>query len=246
MRILILGGIAESKALAQQLIEDGHLVIYSLVGLVRMPQLSCEIHVGGFSNASNNGVDGLATYCREQKIELLVDATHPYAVEISANAVDAAKQAGIRCWRFSRPGWDADEYPNWHSYDEWPDLMAQIANYRRPFFTLGASIMQHVDQRPPSQQWITRSARALPARPGVTQINAIGPFYYADELALMREHQVDALISKDSGCSRVAEKLDAALALDIPVFVQCRPELKPASRSFDQIDDLVKAIVAKA
>jgi precorrin-6A/cobalt-precorrin-6A reductase len=245
VKILILGGIAESKQLANQLIEHRHTVIYSIVGLVRTPELSCELHVGGFSSSDTNGSEGLAAYCQSHTVELLIDATHPYAVDISANAVIAAKIAGIPCWRYSRPGWDESKYPNWHHYDQWADLAPQIESYQKPFFTIGASILQYSNQRPQHQQWVMRSANQQAEVEGITQIHAIGPFYYQDELTLMQQHKVDALISKDSGCSRVAQKLDAALTLNIPVYVQRRPELTQADQSFKLIDDLVNAIKIK-
>lgn len=242
MKILILGGIAESKQLATQLIDQQHSVIYSIVGLVRTPELACEIHIGGFSSNGISGSQGLARYCQLHRVDLLIDATHPYAVDISANAVTAAKIANITCWRYSRPGWDESKYPNWHHYDEWDDLAPQIKHYRRPFFTVGASILHYSDRRPHNQQWVMRCAKQQAEIDGITQIHAIGPFYYDDELTLMQQHQVDALISKDSGCSRVAEKLDAALTLNIPVYVQRRPKLAQAQQSFSQIDDLVQSI----
>lgn len=242
MKILILGGIAESKQLAQQLINQKHQVIYSIAGLVRIPELPCEIHIGSFSSNAMNGSQGLAHYCKINNIERLIDATHPYAVEISSNAVTAAKLSNIHCWRYCRPGWDQSKYPNWHDYDQWTDLAPQIEKFKRPLFTIGASILNHSDQRPQHQQWIVRSARQLDEVEGIVQINAIGPFYYQDEVALMQQYNVDALISKDSGCSRVAEKLDAALALNIPVLVQRRPILAAADINFDQIDSLIATI----
>lgn len=242
MNILILGGIAESKQLAQHLIDDGHSVIYSIVGLVRHSDLPCEIHVGGFSNDDQDGINGLADYCQHQAINLLIDATHPFADEISSNAVTAAAQVDISCWRFSRPSWDKSKYDNWHDYTDWDDLAPQLENFRRPFFTIGSSILEHVEQRPEHQQWLIRSARELPEIEGVIQINAIGPFDYQDELEVMEEYEVDALVSKDSGGNHMVEKLDAALSLEIPVFVQSRPALDGASRSFDQVDTLIKAV----
>ena len=239
MRILILGGIAESKQLAQQLIDHNHFVIYSIAGLLRKPQLACDIHIGGFSTYDKNGSQGLADYCRVHDIELLIDATHPYAVEISSNAVSAARLNGITCWRYCRPGWNASKHAHWRRYHEWTDLAPQLVNYKRPFFTVGASILKHVKHRPKQQQWVIRCARKLAEVEGVIQINAIGPFYYNDELALMRQYKVDALISKDSGCSRVADKLDAAHTLNIPVYVQHRPPLANADLSFDRTEDLV-------
>ncbi|WP_424945649.1 precorrin-6A/cobalt-precorrin-6A reductase [Candidatus Spongiihabitans sp.] len=250
MRILILGGVAESKVLANELIDHGHIVIYSLVGLVRQPDLPCEIHVGGFSRAGKSGAQGLAEYCGHRRIELLLDATHPYAAGISANAAQAAKQTAIPCWRFNRPGWNPADYPNWHSYHNWDDLFPQIMRCQRPFFSIGVSALKFADQRPPAnpqwqqrQQWIVRSARPFPETEGIIQIIAIGPFGYEDERALMLEHKVDALVSKNSGCGRVSQKLDAALDLDIPVFVQARPALAAVDKSFNAIDALVAAVV---
>ena len=244
MRILILGGIAESKQLAQTLIDQGQLVIYSIVGLVRQPDLNCEIHLGGFSQENKNGIDGLAEFCRDRTIDLLLDATHPYAAEISAHAVAAAGLAGINCWRFNRPGWQSTDFTNWHDYRDWDDLLPQLLEFHRPFFTLGASTMAQAHRRPSHQSWIIRCARPLPPCIGITQINAIGPFNYDDELNLMQLHDVDVLISKNSGCSRVADKLDAAMALDIPLFVQQRPFVMEADKNFDDIEALVNQVTS--
>ena len=242
MKILILGGIAESRELALALIGAGHQVIYSIAGLVRQPDLPCPVHSGGFSDDQLDGVQGLTGYCRTNRIELLIDSTHPYAVNISANAVAAAADAAIPCWRFDRPGWNRDDHPNWHDYRQWHDLLPQIRHFRRPFFSIGVSALRFADQRPPQQQWLVRSARPFEPVEGIIQINAIGPFDLAGELDLMRRYRIDALISKNSGCSRVAAKLDAATALDIPVYVQERPDLPPVSHRFGRIASLIDAI----
>ena len=251
MRILILGGVAEAKTLAEKLIECGHRIIYSLVGLVRQPDLPCEIHVGGFSALSNDmvtdndqrGVLGLTQYCVQRRIELLLDATHPYAAVISAHAVQAAKQAAIPCWRLNRPGWNPADYPNWHSYNDWNDLLPQIIRYNRPFFSIGVSALKWADRRPEHQQWVVRSARPFPKNSGIIPLIAIGPFDYQAEHSLMLKYQIDALVSKNSGCQRVAHKLDVALALNIPLFVQTRPPLLAAERCFEQVDGIVNSIV---
>jgi len=242
VKILVLGGIAESKRLAQQLIERGHEVIYSIAGLVRQPDLRCELHIGGFSSQDRTGAEGLGSYCLEHKIDLLLDATHPYAAGISANAVVAAKKVRIGCWRYTRPGWDATSYKNWHDFDDWGDLIPQISDFQHPFFTTGASILEQLDRCAAHQQWIVRSARELPDIDGIITINAIGPFNYEDELSLMRQYNVDVLISKNSGGRRLAGKLDAARSLGIPVFVQRRPALAKPDKCFEQIEDLLAEV----
>jgi precorrin-6A/cobalt-precorrin-6A reductase len=242
MKILVLGGIAESKRITQQLIERGHEVIYSIVGLVRQPDLRCELHIGGFSSQDKTGAEGLGSYCLEHKIDLLLDATHPYAVRISANAVVAAKKSQIDCWRYTRPGWGTADYLSWHDFDNWDDLIPQIGDFQHPFFSTGASILEQLDRRPAHQQWIVRSARKLPDIDGIITINKIGPFNYEDELSLMRQYNVDVLISKNSGGLRLAGKLDAAHSLGIPVFVQRRPALARPDKCFERIEDLLAEI----
>ncbi len=244
MKILVLGGVAESKTLAHHLIATGHKVIYSIAGLVRQPNLDCTVHSGGFSQYGRDGIDGLVTYLSDQNIELLFDATHPYAEEMSANAMVAATRRAIPCWRYARPGWDRSRINNLHCYREMGDLLPMIATYQRPFFSIGVSTLQHADLRPTHQRWIVRSAKPFPPRDGIIQINAIGPFTLADELALMQQHRIDALISKDSGCTRVQAKVEAANQFNIPVFIQDRPILIPAHREFASVEASIAAIAS--
>lgn len=243
MTILILGGIAESKALAQALIRQQQNIIYSIAGLVRTPELECAIHVGGFSTESMNGTDGLIQYCKDQKINLIIDATHPYAAEMSENAVAAATVLQIQCWRFERPGWNPNDYENWSSYNDINDLLGFIEPYYRPFFSIGKSALQYYHLKPDHQKWVIRSAKAFEDHNGVIQINAIGPFDLAQEIELLKTYQIDCLISKNSGCSRVAAKMQAALQLGIPAFVQTRPVLAECDRVYGDIEQLVAAII---
>jgi len=242
MKVLVLGGIGESKVITRQLIDQGHETIYSIVGLVRQPDIDSEVHLGGFSNPRQTGVEGLGSYCKKRSIDLLVDATHPYAQTISANAVAAAELAGIECWRYLRPGWQASCGESWHEFESWDELIPWIVGFAHPLFTTGASIVAQLDQRPPDQQWIIRSATEIPDRDGLVGIKAIGPFTYEDELALMRQYNVDVLISKNSGGHRFADKLRAADDLNVPVFMQRRPELATAHRCFDRVGGLLADI----
>jgi precorrin-6A/cobalt-precorrin-6A reductase len=242
MRVLILGGIAEAKLIAEHSINSGYRVIYSLVGMVRQPKLDCQIHLGGFSTADHDGQAGLEQYCRQQAIELLIDATHPYAQAISDNAAKAAQRLAIPCWRFNRPGWNKAEYPNWHDYSDWHDLRAKILPYHRPFFSIGLSALAFCDQRPEHQHWLIRSARAFKPHAGVIPINEIGPFDYQAEFSLFNEHNIDALISKNSGCLRVHEKMRVARDLAVPAFVLKRPQLPSVDREFATIEAIEEAV----
>jgi len=242
MKILILGGIAESKELALALLSGGHEVIYSIAGLVRIPDLPCKVHIGGFSYKNVDGTTGLAKFCLDKKIDLLVDATHPYATTISENAALATQRAKIPCWRFNRPGWNPKDYPRWHDYSKFADLLPQISHFSRPFLSIGIGALEYAKYRPVHQQWLVRSAKPFQDQAGIIQINAIGPFDINDEIKLMADFSIDALISKNSGCNRVSAKLDAAARLGIPVFVQRRPELSVVERNFGEITSLIDAI----
>ncbi|WP_259767875.1 precorrin-6A/cobalt-precorrin-6A reductase, partial [Pseudomonas protegens] len=94
-RILLLGGVTEALAIARTL---GPTHIYSLAGVGRVPtDLNCQVRVGGYG-----GAEGLARFIRQERIGLLLDATHPYAAQISANAQAATQLAGVACWALRR------------------------------------------------------------------------------------------------------------------------------------------------
>jgi len=225
-----------------QLIDNGIEVIYSIVGLVRTPSLNCAIHRGGFSDGERDGIAGMAAYVSKKRIDLIIDATHPYAAEISANAVIAGKQSQTPCWRFSRPGWNLEQYENWQRYTHWDELIKKISHHKRPFFSIGRSALNHVHRRPESQHWIVRSAIKPEPIANTTIITAIGPFRYADERKLLETYRVDALITKDSGCRRVENKMEAASDLGMPIYIQSRPNLMVADRTFEKVERIVSAL----
>ncbi len=106
---------------------------------------------------------GLARFIREQRIGLLLDATHPYAAQISANAVAAAKSAGVPCWALRRPAWQPQPGDDWREIDGWAQLVEALRPFKRPLFTLGREPLQHLNEIPPGQFWTCapwRPARA--------------------------------------------------------------------------------------
>ena len=240
--ILILGGTADSRELAKNLIGSGRKLIYSVAGLVRQPNLDCEVHSGGFSNGEVDGAEGLAAFAIEKGVCLIIDATHPYAAEISANAVAAAEMTNIQCWRLDRSGWDPNHYPLWHDYEDLESLIPLLQTFSRPFLSVGISALKVAHLRPDHQTWVVRSARPFADQSGIVQINAIGPFTLQEELKLMENNRIDVLVAKNSGCSGVEAKMKAARKLELPVYVQRRPNLAPATRSFGTVRDMVDAI----
>jgi len=234
-RILLLGGTREALTIAREL---GPRHIYSLAGLGKIPRdLTCAVRVGGFGGAA-----GLARFIAAEQIRLLVDATHPYAARISANAVAAARKADIPCWALRRPGWHAQAGDDWRDVDDWAALIRALAPFRRPFFTLGREPLAHLDEIPASQCWTVRCLDAVPGNARAHVIGARGPFLLEDERALFSEHAFDVLVSKNSGSLATEPKLQVARERGVPVLILKRPPLPPATRDFESVPDLIDAL----
>ena len=238
--VLILGGTAEARALAAALVAAGRPVISSLAGRVADPALPAgEVRVGGFSTAARDGVEGLAAYLADRQIGAVVDATHPFAATISANAVAAAVHTGTPLLRLQRPGWrdhpDADRWTWVATVDE---AVAAGARSRRPFLTTGR---QSLDRFLP---WADREVTVRVVDPpefGLPErwrlIRSRGPYAYAGELSLMRDAGSDLLVTKDSGGTHTAAKLDAARDLGLPVVVIERPTPPPGVHQVATVDE---------
>ncbi|MFG0822297.1 cobalt-precorrin-6A reductase [Pseudomonas sp. GLN_3] len=234
-RILLLGGVTEALAIARRL---GPRHVYSLAGIGRVPQgLQCQVRVGGYG-----GVEGLTRYLREAGITLLIDATHPYAAQISRNAASAARNAGIPCWALRRPAWQAQAGDDWREVEDWAGLIEALKPFRRPLFTLGREPLQHLDEIPPEQFWTLRALEACPGNERCEVIGARGPFHIEDERALFQRRHIDVLISKNSGSVATEPKLEVARELGVPVLVLKRPTLPEVDRAFDSLADLATAL----
>lgn len=236
-RILLLGGVGDALNIARRL---GPEAIYSLAGLGKQPSdLPCQLRVGGFG-----GAEGLAAFIRAAGIELLLDITHPYAAQISANAARAAGLAGIPCWALRRPGWQAGAGDDWREVADWAELSAALAAFQRPFFTLGREPLAHLDDIPRGQFWTLRCLDGQPGNGRARVIGARGPFQLDEERALFAAGQFDVLISKNSGSSATEPKLQVARELGLPVLLLARPELPAVARQFDSVEALWSALQA--
>lgn len=234
-RVLLLGGIGEALTLARRL---GPAQIYSLAGLGKVPDdLDCQVRVGGFG-----GAEGLADFIHKQGIDLLVDATHPYAAQISHNAARAAQQAGIACWALRRPGWQASPEDDWREVVDWPTLITALGDFQRPLFTLGREPLAHLHEIPAHQHWTVRCLQSQPATPRAEVIGARGPFSLEDERALFERLDCDVLVSKNSGSAATEHKLQVARERGVPVLVLQRPVLPKVDREFSAPEALWQAI----
>lgn len=224
-RILLLGGVTEALAIARTL---GPQHVYSLAGIGRVPtDLNCQVRVGGFG-----GAEGLAAYLRAQNIELLIDATHPYAAQISANAARAAQLTGVPCWALRRPAWQAQAGDDWREVADWAELIDALRPFQRPLFTLGREPLQHLHEIPAHQFWTLRALEACPGNERCEVIGARGPFHLEDERALFERRHIDVLISKNSGSGATEPKLEIARQRRVPVLVLKRPVLPQVDREF--------------
>ncbi len=234
-RILLLGGVSEALAVARRL---GPEHVYSLAGIGRVPQdLACQVRVGGYG-----GAEGLATFLREAGIGLLIDATHPYAAQISRNAAQAAQAASIPCWGLRRPAWQAQPGDDWREVEDWDGVVDALRPFRHPLFTLGREPLQHLDEIPAEQFWTLRALEACPGNQRCEVIGARGPFRLEDERELFERRQIDVLVSKNSGSVATEPKLEVARERGMPVLVLKRPELPTVDREFMAVEALLAAL----
>jgi precorrin-6A/cobalt-precorrin-6A reductase len=225
VRVLILGGTSEARALAAVLHERGdHQVTSSLAGRVSRPVLPPgEVRIGGFG-----GVAGLVRYLTDQRVHAVVDATHPFAVTISANAAQAAAATGGRLLAVRRPGFRHQPGDHWIRV---PDIVAaarQVAALPPGcvFLTTGRRDLAAfaADDR---HSYLVRTVEqpAGPLPPRHTLLLARGPYTLDGEATLMHRYAVIALVSKDSGGDMTSAKLAAARARGTPVVMVDRPPL---------------------
>lgn len=220
--VLILGGTAEARALAAELVATGQPAISSLAGRVVDPALPAgRVRIGGFG-----GPTGLADYLRSQEIDAVVDATHPFAVTMSASAVAACRAASVPLLRLARPGWAG--HPDAGRW-QWVDsaeaaAIAAADTGARVFLTSGRTTLPafaELADRFVLVRLVDAVDHDLPDR--WLAIRARGPYTVQGETALMRRHGIDVLVTKDSGGAMTAPKLTAAAELGVPVVIIGRP-----------------------
>jgi precorrin-6A/cobalt-precorrin-6A reductase len=237
-RVLILGGTAEARQLAERLASRPDLdVTLSLAGRTAVPAPQpVPVRRGSFGGAA-----GLADYLISERIGALIDATHPYASVISANAVAAAREAKVPCVSLRRPPWVAVAGDRWSEVSDAAAAGRALGQTpRRVFVALGRQELAPFAQAP-QHNYLIRSVDPVDpplALPQVTYVTARGPFSEAEDRALMIAHQIDVVIAKNSGGGATYGKIAAARALGIEVVMLRRPPA-PAAPGVDTIDDAV-------
>jgi precorrin-6A/cobalt-precorrin-6A reductase len=237
-RVLILGGTAEARRLAERLAGRPDLeVTLSLAGRTASPaRQPVPVRRGGFGGAA-----GLAGYLMTERIDALIDATHPYASVISANAVAGARNAKVPHVALRRPPWIAIAGDRWIEVSEAADAMRAIGpTPRRVFVALGRQELAPFSEAP-QHHYLIRSVDPvdppLPL-PHVIYVTARGPFSEADDRALMTKQRIDVVVAKNSGGTATYGKIAAARALGIEVIMLRRPP-EPEAPAVETIDDAV-------
>lgn len=222
-RILILGGTTEARLLAGRLAARSDLdVTLSLAGRTRDPaRQPVPVRIGGFG-----GADGLAEYLLENRIEILMDATHPFAARISANAAIAARQTGIHAIALRRPEWMPVEGDRWTMVESIEKGVAALGKTpRRVFVTLGRQELESLVSVP-EHFYLIRSVDPVEPPldlPDADYLLARGPFPEEAECELLLSQRIDAILAKNSGGGATYGKIAAARALGIEVIMVRRP-----------------------
>ena len=221
-RILLLGGTTEANLVAQAIAKAGLAAVYSYAGRTEAP-MGQPIHmrVGGFG-----GVDGLRAYFQAEGITQVIDATHPFAAQMSRNAVAACGAEGIPLIALERAPWVAGEGDRWTQVSDIPAAVAALAGPpRRVFLAIGR---QHVDAfaAQPQHHYLLRLVDAptdpLPL-PQAEVVVARGPFDVAGDTALLQAHGSEVIVAKNAGGKGAVAKIAAARALGLPVVMIDRP-----------------------
>lgn len=225
-RTLVLGGTTEASNLAKALAEAGMDAVFSYAGRTANPVAQpLPLRIGGFG-----GVGGLLSYLRKEEISHVVDATHPFAAQMSRNVVRACAEVEVPLCAYERPPWRPAAGDNWiHVGDTEAAVQALPQDPARVFLAIGKQNLAGFAARPQHHyllRLVDEPKAALPLPDCSVEI-ARGPFDEAGDLALLKRHGITHLVSKNAGGRGASAKLAAARALDLPIIMIDRPKVPP-------------------
>ncbi|MBN8294776.1 cobalt-precorrin-6A reductase [Rhodobacter sp. NTK016B] len=224
--VLLLGGTTEASALAQALAEAQIPATLSYMGRVERPKAQpIPVRIGGFG-----GVAGLRDYIRQHAVTHVVDATHPFAAQMSTNAVNACADSGTPLIALTRPAWQPGPGDDWQRVADIPAAVAALAGPARHVMLAIGRMHIHEFAPQPQHHYLLRlvdDPKETPPLPHHVVVVDRGPFSAEADAALMRDHKIDLVVSKNAGGTGSVSKLDAARALGLPVLMIDRPSLPP-------------------
>lgn len=229
--LLILGGTSEARSLCKAVAEVGLTATVSMAGRVERPKpQGVPIRVGGFG-----GVAGLARYLRAHAVTHVIDATHPFAAQMSCNAIDACAQTGTPLVALNRAPWQAQPGDRWSHF---PDIAGVVAaldcSPKRVLLAIGRMHLPDFAANP-QHRYLLRLVDP-PAEPldfpDATVIVDRGPFTFEGDRALLCEHRIDLVVSKNAGGAGAQAKIIAARELGLPVLMIDRPAILKRTEAY--------------
>ena len=224
--LLILGGTRDASALAARVADAGLDAVLSYAGRVETPRAQpVPTRTGGFG-----GINGLTAYLRDREVTHMIDAMHPFAAQMSRHAIAASQVTGVPLIALTRPAWVPEPGDRWTHV---PDMEAAVDSVgdtpKRIFLAIGRTEIARF-ARQPQHHYLLRLVDAPRAAPPLRSHDVVvdrGPFDLASDRALLRDHAIDLVVSKNSGGDGARAKLIAARALGLPVVMVDRPALPP-------------------
>jgi precorrin-6A/cobalt-precorrin-6A reductase len=243
LRLLILGGTSEASALVRRLADKPDVAaILSLAGATADPAPTpITRRIGGFG-----GAEGLAAFLARERIDAVVDATHPFASRMSANAVAACLATGTPLVVFTRSAWTHQPDDRWIEIATMDDAVDALGTQRRTVFLTQGRLQLSAFARAPQHRYIVRTIdrpAEIDSLPDCKLILARGPFSLADELALMQREQIETLVTKNSGGRATYAKIEAARALKIEVVILRQPPA-PEAETLHDLDGVMAWLAA--
>jgi len=237
MHALILGGTSEANRLAEAAARLGLDAIYSYAGRTESPLAqSLPTRIGGFG-----GADGLADYIRTERVTHVVDATHPFAAEMSRNAVAACAATGTALIALERAPWTKTPEDNWIDVKDVAAAASALPEQRtRIFLAIGRQHLAPFAAKPQhayTLRLVDAPEGALPLRDARVIVSR-GPFTLAGDLDLMRSRDIEWIVARNAGGTGAFAKIEAARQLRLPVVMIARPVL-PQRQSTESIDDVL-------
>jgi precorrin-6A/cobalt-precorrin-6A reductase len=238
MRILILGGTTDARRLGERLAQRADLAVtLSLAGRTAAPAVQpVPVRVGGFG-----GAKGLADYLASEKIDVLIDATHPYAAIISVNAASAARRAGVPLLALRRPGWVPVAGDRRIEVSDMAGAIRALGSAPcHVFLALGRKEIEPFAAAPQHRYLVRSIDPVVPplAVPHAVYITGRGPFDETDERTLLEQHRINVIVAKNSGGAASYGKIAAARTLGLPVIMLRRPALLDVA-AVETVDDAV-------
>lgn len=242
--VLLLGGTTEANQISRALAAAGIAGVYSYAGRTAAPvPQPLPTRVGGFG-----GVDGLADYIRQEHITHVIDATHPFANQMSGHAVEACATTSTPLIAYLREPWVESPGDKWQHVDSFENAARALPEQpARIFLAIGRQHLAPFAARP-QHYYLLRLVDVLDTPmplPNAEIVLARGPFTIEGDLALLRDHRITHVVTRNAGGEGAKAKLDAARALGLPVIMIDRPGL-PERRTAQSVDEIMRWLTHSA